>query len=156
MFLLGSGFGDATPISTAPPTGVDTSAAASASSALADAVSAFLQTTPDPSSSDVASFFQTFPDRGARHAAAQALVTSGVDVNTVAHALTYVNTVDDMPASYIRGVLTLAAASTALYHGYRRNDSLGWGLVWFGSGIIFPLVTSVVSLAQGYGRRKGS
>lgn len=40
------------------------------------------------------------------------------------------------------------------YHGYKRNDSVGWALVWglFGS-IAWP-VTVPIAFAQGFGKRK--
>lgn len=51
--------------------------------------------------------------------------------------------------------LTLNVASAVLsgYHGTRRNGgSIFWGLVWFGLGAVFPVVTPVVATAQGFGR----
>jgi len=40
-------------------------------------------------------------------------------------------------------------------HGYRRNDS-SWGaaLGWAALGFLFPIITPVVGLAQGYGKPK--
>lgn len=40
------------------------------------------------------------------------------------------------------------------YHGYRRNDSVGWAIVWglFGSWV-WP-ITVPVAFAQGYAKRK--
>lgn len=51
---------------------------------------------------------------------------------------------------------TASIASTAAlaYHGYKRNDSFGWALVW---GLFGPLVwpiTVPVAFAQGFGKRK--
>jgi len=50
---------------------------------------------------------------------------------------------------YVAPVSALACA----YHGYKRNDSIGWALVWFLLGGI-PL-TPVIAIAQGFGDRKG-
>lgn len=50
---------------------------------------------------------------------------------------------------YVAPVSALACA----YHGYKRNNSIGWALVWFLLGGI-P-VTPVIALAQGFGERKG-
>lgn len=52
--------------------------------------------------------------------------------------------------SLLRG----AAVGLAIYHGYRRNHSIGWALVWGLLGSAFPLVTVPVALAQGFGQPK--
>ncbi len=54
-------------------------------------------------------------------------------------------------ALYMAG---LAAIPVLGYHGYKRNDSVGWALVWgiFGS-IVWP-ITVPVAFAQGFGKRK--
>jgi hypothetical protein len=44
------------------------------------------------------------------------------------------------------------AAST--YHGYKRNQSIGWALWWGLMGAMFPVVTPAIGLAQGFGKRK--
>ncbi len=58
---------------------------------------------------------------------------------------------------YLAGWSALAAASSAasLYHGYRRNNSWGWGAWWFVMGAMFPIVTPTVAFAQGFGKRAG-
>jgi hypothetical protein len=48
--------------------------------------------------------------------------------------------------------LSTAGAVSGAYHGYRRNDSVGWAIGWFLLGGIFPFITIPVSLAQGYGK----
>jgi len=50
----------------------------------------------------------------------------------------------------------IGAVSTGLsaYHGYRRNDSLGWGIGWGLLGGLFPIVTPAIAFAQGFGKRK--
>lgn len=47
-----------------------------------------------------------------------------------------------------------AAFSSLVYHGYKRNDSVGWALVWgiFG-GLVWP-ITVPIAIAQGFGKRK--
>lgn len=52
--------------------------------------------------------------------------------------------------------VTLSVAGTALgaYHGYKRNDSVGWAIWWALCGAVFPIITVPVALAQGYGERK--
>jgi hypothetical protein len=51
------------------------------------------------------------------------------------------------------GRKVIAAASA--FHGYRRNQSVLWSLVWFGLGYASPLITPVVAVAQGFGKKKG-
>lgn len=43
-----------------------------------------------------------------------------------------------------------AAVGASVYHGYKRNDSLGWGLWWGLMGALFPVITVPVALAQGF------
>ncbi len=51
--------------------------------------------------------------------------------------------------------LVLASAAISAYHGYRRDrkpmSAIGWGFM----GALFPVITPVVAVAQGYGKRKG-
>lgn len=49
----------------------------------------------------------------------------------------------------------LGAAGTILgaYHGYKRNNSVGWAIGWALLGGAFPFITIPVSLAQGFGKR---
>jgi len=56
-------------------------------------------------------------------------------------------------AMWIGGLLSGGALT---YHGYKRNNSVGWALVWgiFG-GMVWPL-TVPIAFAQGFGKsRKG-
>jgi hypothetical protein len=46
------------------------------------------------------------------------------------------------------------SAAASAYHGYRRNNSLGWALGWGILGGLFPLITPTIGLAQGWGKRK--
>ena len=50
-------------------------------------------------------------------------------------------------------ISTVSMAASA-YHGYRRNNSLGWALWWGFMGSLFPIFTPVIAVAQGYGKRK--
>jgi hypothetical protein len=54
-------------------------------------------------------------------------------------------------ALYLAG---LASVGVLGYHGYKRNDSVGWALVWgiFGS-VVWP-ITVPIAFAQGYGKKK--
>lgn len=54
----------------------------------------------------------------------------------------------------VAGTLTLASAAASAYHGYKRNDSIGWSLWWFTMGVLFPVVTPVIGVAQGFAKPK--
>jgi hypothetical protein len=49
---------------------------------------------------------------------------------------------------------SLAGALTGAYHGYKRNQSIGWALGWGILGSMLPIFTIPLSLAQGFGERK--
>lgn len=48
-------------------------------------------------------------------------------------------------------VAYMASIGASAYHGYRRNDSLGWAVWWALMGGIFPVITPAVAIAQGFG-----
>lgn len=45
-----------------------------------------------------------------------------------------------------------ASMAASVYHGYRRNNSLGWALWWGLMGTIFPAITPAIAIAQGFGK----
>lgn len=49
-------------------------------------------------------------------------------------------------------LLSTVSAGASAYHGYKRNKSVGWALVWgfFGGG--FPIVVPAIAVAQGFGK----
>jgi len=48
----------------------------------------------------------------------------------------------------------VAGAAIGAYHGYKRNDSVGWAIGWSILGSLFPVVVIPVAYAQGIGERK--
>jgi len=48
----------------------------------------------------------------------------------------------------------LVGSLAAAYHGYKRNNSVGWALVWSIFGGAAPPITTTIALAQGYGKKK--
>lgn len=51
--------------------------------------------------------------------------------------------------------LTVSSAAVSAYHGTRRNNgSVFWGVVWFALGAVFPVITPIVGVAQGFGQRR--
>lgn len=59
-------------------------------------------------------------------------------------------------AAAVGGVLSLTGTIAGAYHGYKRNRSWGWAIGWALLGGMFPIITLPVSLAQGFGKPKGS
>lgn len=57
-------------------------------------------------------------------------------------------------ATIIWSALSLGGAVSGAYHGYRRNNSVGWAIGWAILGGLFPVITIPVSLAQGFGQPK--
>lgn len=47
-------------------------------------------------------------------------------------------------------ILAIAGAAIGGYHGYERNRSLPWTLVWSAAGFLFPVTTTAVAIGQGY------
>lgn len=59
------------------------------------------------------------------------------------------------PAGIALRVASLAAIGALAYHGYRRNNSVGWALAWgIGGGIFWPIALPV-AFAQGFGKKRG-
>jgi hypothetical protein len=56
----------------------------------------------------------------------------------------------------IRNTIQTASMAASAYHGYKRNHSVGWALWWGFMGAVFPVITPVIAVAQGFGKRKGS
>lgn len=49
-------------------------------------------------------------------------------------------------------VLDLASMVASTYHGYKRNNSVGWAIWWGFMGSIFPVITPVIAIAQGFAK----
>lgn len=117
------------------------------------AIAGFLLTYPSPSSQNLTDFLKLYTG-DERTQVAQELISNGVDSGTVSSALAWLSTSSKVGASWIWGVLSVASAAASGYHGYRRNQSIGWGLTWFTLGALFPVVTPTIALAQGFGKER--
>lgn len=60
------------------------------------------------------------------------------------------------PVRVVWSVLATASFAASVYHGYKRNDSVGWAIVWGFFGALFPVITPVIAFAQGFGQPKKS
>ena len=58
------------------------------------------------------------------------------------------------PLGWVYRILSIAGMVSGAYHGYKRNDSIGWAIGWGLLGGAFPFITIPVSLAQGYGKAR--
>lgn len=51
------------------------------------------------------------------------------------------------------GALALVSAGASAYHGVKRHDgSWVWGAWWGTAGAMFPVITPVIAVAQGYAK----
>lgn len=53
--------------------------------------------------------------------------------------------------------MLLSTAGTVLgaYHGYKRNDSIGWAIGWGLLGGMFPIFVLPIAAAQGFAKPAG-
>jgi hypothetical protein len=54
----------------------------------------------------------------------------------------------------VYATLSVAGAALGGYHGYKRNNSVGWALGWSLLGSLFPIIVLPIAFAQGFGKRK--
>lgn len=52
----------------------------------------------------------------------------------------------------ISTAITVAGTGLGAYHGYKRNNSVGWAIAWGLLGGLFPIITIPVAIAQGFGK----
>lgn len=53
----------------------------------------------------------------------------------------------------IFGIISTVSMAASAYHGYKRNESIPWALWWGFMGAVFPVITPVIGVAQGFGKR---
>lgn len=49
--------------------------------------------------------------------------------------------------------LSAVGAGLGAYHGYKRNESIGWAVGWGLLGGMFPILTTAVAFGQGFGEK---
>ncbi len=49
-------------------------------------------------------------------------------------------------------VAAVVSTAACVFHGYRRNDSIGWALGWGLFGSVAPVVAPAIAVAQGFGK----
>jgi len=60
---------------------------------------------------------------------------------------------DPKIVSGVTRLMGLAGMVYGGYHGFKRNNSVGWAIGWGLLGSAFPTITAGIALGQGYGRR---
>lgn len=112
---------------------------------------------------DIQAILEIVPTIAERQAVASRAVAIGADAAKVQQAMAALERgaglkqwlkPPPMPVRIIWGVLSTASFAASVYHGYKRNDSLGWGIWWGFMGALFPVITPTIAVAQGFGRPK--
>lgn len=49
--------------------------------------------------------------------------------------------------------LRIAGTALGAYHGWKRNESIGWAIGWGILGAMFPIITGAIAVAQGVGKK---
>ncbi len=62
----------------------------------------------------------------------------------------------DIGLGLLWAAASAAGTGASAYHGYKRNESVGWGIWWAICGAVLPVVTVPIALAQGFGKRKNA
>jgi hypothetical protein len=107
---------------------------------------------------DLGDFLEQY-DKDTRKQIGAAIVAHGGDPRMVGRALNWASLGEwgmTGPRAVVWGILSTASAAAATYHGYKRNESIGWALWWGLCGALFPVVTPAIALAQGFGKEKDS
>lgn len=79
-------------------------------------------------------YYPNFPSMGADDAAAQSAEAPRIN-----------------PIAAMLGVAFMGAG---VYHGYKRNESVGWALGWGFLTAAFPIIMIPIAIAQGFGKPK--
>lgn len=137
-----------------PPRAYATQASLAGLGDLVAEVDGLLLRAPRPSSSQIAEFLKLYTGEP-RNEAARTLIAKGVDPRAVANALTWLDASGRINYPLIWGIASTVSMAASAFHGYRRNQSIGWAIWWGLMGGVFPILTPVVALAQGFGKRKG-
>lgn len=61
---------------------------------------------------------------------------------------------EESPVPAWAAALSTAGAAIGAYHGYKRNDSIGWAVGWSILGGLAPVIVIPIAFAQGISKRK--
>lgn len=71
---------------------------------------------------------------------------------TASSAATLARSDDGGTLKTVMTVASTAASAALAYHGYKRNNSVGWAVGWFFLGGLFWPIALPVALAQGFAK----
>jgi hypothetical protein len=54
----------------------------------------------------------------------------------------------------VAAMIGTAIVGAGIYHGYKRNNSVGWAIGWGLMAGMFPIITIPIAIAQGFGKPK--
>ena len=60
----------------------------------------------------------------------------------------------DSPLYTAWRIASAISCAAGAYHGYKRNESVGWALCWGFLGGLFPVITPAIAVAQGFGEKR--
>ena len=60
----------------------------------------------------------------------------------------------DSPAWQVYRLAAMISVPVCAYHGYKRNQSVGWALWWAIMGGLAPVIAPTIAVAQGFGKEK--
>lgn len=113
--------------------------------------------------SDVQAILEVIATDAERQEIAALAVSLGADPSRVQQALDSLQTkklfafkAPSTPVRIAWGVLATASFAASVYHGYKRNSSVGWAIWWGVMGALFPVITPTIAVAQGFGKPKHS
>jgi hypothetical protein len=89
-----------------------------------------------------------------RREVAQMAIARGGDAYWIQESLERTAIRSSYKPTKVWGVLATASMAASAYHGYKRNQSIGWAVWWGFMGGLFPVFTPVVAVAQGFGKKK--
>jgi hypothetical protein len=84
------------------------------------------------------------------------LLLQGVSATAIEWALRPSTNADYFNSKWfwVHSALSSISGAACAYHGYKRNNSIGWAIGWFFLGSIFFPLTPVIAVAQGFGKPK--
>lgn len=63
-----------------------------------------------------------------------------------------VKEITESPSWQLYRIAAMISVPVSVYHGYKRNNSVGWAIWWGLMGSIAPVITPVIAYAQGFGK----
>jgi hypothetical protein len=112
--------------------------------------------------SDIQAILAIIPTDAERQAVVTRALAIGADVQLIRTALAQlandaqsrVRFAVARPFAIAWGIASTVSFAASVYHGYKRNDSVGWAIWWGLMGGLFPVITPTIAFAQGFAKPK--